>query len=116
MALTKEQILAAADRREALVQVAEWGGDVLLREMSAAERVAFELAIGNDERRLRTLLVIWCAVDAETGERLFEVGDAPALEKKSWRSIKRLSDAALTLNAQDEAAGERLRENFTVSR
>ena len=42
MVLSKEQILQADDLKTETVEVPEWGGDVLLRELRGRERDAFE--------------------------------------------------------------------------
>jgi len=114
--LNRAQILEADDRREEVVEVPQWGGAVLVRELSAGERIAFELAAGNDERKIRTLLVVFCVVDAESKQRLFGMEDLEALAGKSWRAIRKLSDVALRLSALDDGALERAKENFTEAR
>ena len=45
MTLTKDQILEANDLQSESVTVPEWGGDVLVRTMTGADRDAFEASM-----------------------------------------------------------------------
>jgi hypothetical protein len=105
-ALTKEAILAADDLGREKVTVKEWGGDVFVRAMTAAERDEWEAGLvsepdGGAKARLRNLrarLAVLCVVDA-AGNRLFGEGDADALGRKSAKALDRIFDVALRLNA-----------------
>lgn len=71
--LTKDQILAARNtRKTAIVDTPEWGGSVLIIELSGKERDAFEadmiqLGVNGQQkinlRNIRAKLVARCAVD-----------------------------------------------------
>lgn len=95
--LTKEQILASDDLKPVKVEVPEWGGEVFIRNMTAAERDHFESSViqGNKQnmKNLRSRLVVLCAVD-ESGKRIFNDSDADALGKKSAAAVDRLFTAA----------------------
>lgn len=112
--LTREAVLGALDLKRETVSVPEWGGDVIVQEMTAARRLEFERLITEDEKQLRELLVAFCAVD-EAGELLFTPLDVQKLSGKSFRAIKRVSDVALRLNRVGAAQEAELRENFTES-
>ena len=105
-ALTKAAILDADDLPRKRVDVPEWGGVVYVRSMTGAERDAFNAALidaGGDDGRvnfanLRAGLVALTVVD-ENGARLFEDGDAEALDGKSFAALDRVASAAQRLNA-----------------
>lgn len=105
MTLTREAILSANDLPTQLVHVPEWGGDVLIRSMTGAQRDEYEqqcLATrGADNainmRNLRARLVVFCAADAD-GNPIFGPGDVEALGAKSAAALDRLFDVAQRLN------------------
>lgn len=114
--LTKEQILGAADRKAITVHVPEWGGEVMLAEMSAKDRDNYEIALQTfDENgrakfnpeNLRAKLVAACLVN-----ELFEPIFTPEeLSKKNGKVIDRLFQAATDLNAISEDAIEDAAKN-----
>lgn len=114
--LTKEQILATSDRKTETVEVPEWGGAVLLAEMSSKERDDYEIALQTfDENgkarfnpdNLRAKLVAACLVD----EELNRIFTAEELSAKNGKIIDRLFQAATELNAIDENAIEDAAKN-----
>jgi hypothetical protein len=114
--LTKEQILAAADLPEEVVDVPEWGGKVLIRGMTGAERDAFEESVmvtrGNNRelnlRNFRAKLVARSIVDPVTKERMFSDNEIAELGKKSARALQRVFEAALRLNGMTAESVEEL--------
>ncbi len=114
--LTKEQILAVNDLPEEVVDVPEWGGKVLIRGLTGAERDAFEESITvtrgrNREinfRNFRAKLVARSIVDPVTKERLFSDDEITLLGKKSARALQRVFEAALRLNGFTEEAVDEL--------
>lgn len=104
--LTKTQILEAKDLRTQVVNVPEWGGDVLVRLLTAAEReeitsIWIQHANADDSTKstlTRDAMLLRCTVD-ESGNPLFDDSDLPALKKKCSVAIGRVIDAALTMNA-----------------
>ncbi len=101
--LSRDAILAADDRELEAVDVPEWGGEVLLRALSGADRDAFELeAFGSKQagegmRNVRAKLVSRCIVDQD-GNRLFEDADVEALGQKSAAALNRLFEKCRTMN------------------
>lgn len=98
--LTKEAILAANDLPTERVAVPEWGGDVLVRTMTGADRDAFEASlIGKSVRmdnvRARLVSLTLCN---EAGERMFDDAEIAALGKKSARALDRVFSVAQRLN------------------
>jgi hypothetical protein len=111
MTLTRDQILAAPDLKTEIVAVPEWGGEVIVRMMTAAERDDFEskLFIGEGDKRrvnqanFRARLCSICLVD-DSGDRLFKVEDVDALGRKSAAALERVFEAAQRLNGMGEKA------------
>ena len=106
MTLTKDQILEANDLQSESVTVPEWGGDVLVRTMTGADRDAFEssmittLADGTRKpnmANMRAKLVALTVVD-EAGNRVFEVSDVDRLALKSASALERVFNAAQRIN------------------
>lgn len=98
-ALQRDQILAVADLPLAAVEVPEWGGTVWVKPMTAAGRDAFESAVSDesgdiDRTNFRANLVVRCAVDPETGKRIFKDGDANALGEKNALPVNRVFEVA----------------------
>lgn len=117
MNLSKDQILEALDLKSVTVDVPEWGGSVLVRTMTGADRDAFEASMVTtnpdgsrtpDMRNLRAKLVALTLVD-DANNRLFEVSDIPRLAMKSSAALERVFEAAQRINglgakAEDDAA------------
>src|SRR6185503_6397195 len=107
MALTKEQILGAADAKSKTVNVPEWGGTVRVKVMTGTERDAWEAAILDAEgkvskRQFRAKLLVQTLVD-DAGKLLFTEADLNALSEKSGAAISRVYDVAAKLNALTKA-------------
>ena len=116
--LTREEILAAKDLREEIVDVPEWGGTVRIVTMTGAERDSFDALLAEkrvgdsvDIRGIRPYLVLLTA-HGENGERLFTEKDLPALEAKSGIVIERLAKAARKVNALTDAELEERKADF----
>jgi hypothetical protein len=125
----KEKILASDDLPFQDVPTSEWEKagvpTVRIRTMSAADRDTWEAAAliararaeGTDRlRNLRAELVARCAVDPETGERIFADEDVEALGKKSAKVLDRLFSVATDLNAVTDSDMKALEKNFAGGR
>jgi hypothetical protein len=115
--LTKDAILAASDLTTEVVECPEWGGSVVIRSMTGAQRDAYEqslmqknedgsLAVDTDAMKVK--LIVFAAVD-DAGNPLFTADDIHALSGKNAAVIERLATVATRLsglgrNAADEAA------------
>lgn len=103
--LTRDQILQCADIQTESVEVPEWGGAVLVKGLSGAERDSLEAAIVEVRGRKQRLhlentmarLVAMSVVD-ENGKRLFTNGDIEALGKKSSAALQRVCQVAQRLS------------------
>lgn len=107
--LNRDEIVAISDIKTEHVDVPEWGGTVALRELTGAERDAFEAQMVKvvDGRReadmanLRAKLVAACLVDGETGDRLFDDKTIHQLGNKSAAALDRLFRVAQRMNGMD---------------
>ena len=99
MALTRDDILGKVQLAVEQVQVPEWGGPVYIREMSGAERDAWEALVFGEEKakNIRATLAAVCLCD-ETGKRLFADEDAVKLGATSGSALQRVFDAAMRIN------------------
>ncbi|MCL6471077.1 MAG: hypothetical protein I4O48_22550 [Ralstonia sp.] len=119
MALTKDQIISAADLPNKTVSVPEWGGDVIVRTMTGAARDAYEasMVVLKDGQRvadltnMRAKLVAATLVD-DAGQLLFAgAEEVEALAKKSASVLERLFRVAQDLNGMGAASVEDAQKN-----
>lgn len=115
MALSRDAILGASDLKTEVVQVEEWGGEVIIATMTGAARDAWEQSLVGSGGKVNTAnvrarLVAACAVDEE-GNRLFSDDDAEALGKKSSAALDRCAKVAQKLNRLTEADLEDAKKN-----
>lgn len=111
--LNKQQILSAVDLKKETVEVPEWGGTVIVSQITAADRDRFEASIyvgeGATRRQntanLRARLCSLCLVD-EKGERLFTDEEAAELGKKNAAVLDKLFDIAQSLNGMNKTETE----------
>jgi hypothetical protein len=102
MALTKDQILQADDRPTQTVNVPEWGGEVIIKTMTGAERSRYDA--GNrrlqddsyvvDLENLPAKLLSRCLI-GDDGEPLFTVAE---LNQRSAKVLTRLFEVATKMN------------------
>jgi len=116
--LTRDAILAATDLPSETVDVPEWGGSVLVRGLTGAQRDQFEASVlvgkGRNRdvnlRNLRAKLVALSIV-GEDGTALFAEADLEALGQKSAVAIERVFDAARKLSGMTAGDVEELTKN-----
>ena len=119
MKLSRDAILNASDITTEEVTVPEWGGEVLVRTMTGAERDLYEKSVlvrnGKNHKvnleNARSKLVILTAVDAQ-GQRLFSNADMAALSKKNAAALDRLFDVAARLAGITEKDMEEIVEEL----
>ena len=112
--LTRETILGAQDLQRKTINVPEWGGEVIVTELSAARRLELEKDLPEESGKVWGVLVVFCCVD-EQGEPIFTLSDLPELEQKNGKILMRLGKAAMKLNRVGAGEVEALEENFTGS-
>jgi hypothetical protein len=110
--LKREEILKAEDLPTETVKIPEWGGDVLVRGLTGAEREKLEGQITKDseEDAIRARLVSMVCL-GEDGKPLFTEADVAALKDKSAVALSRVFAVAQRLSGLGMAAAEDLRKN-----
>ena len=116
--LTREQIVKCDDLEKEVVTIDVWGGDVILRTMTGAERDAYEDSLfetkGNNRKvnynNMRAKLVARCLID-ETGNRMFNDKEIAALGEKNSKALDKLYTVAARLNGIGPAEEEALVKN-----
>lgn len=116
--LTKEQILQASDKVTEEVPVPEWGGEVLVRNLTGKERDEYEASITLQTRQgvkvnlaqARSKLLVKTIV-GEDGERLFDDKDIQLLGDKSAQALQRVFDVATRLSGLSKEDVEELLGN-----
>jgi hypothetical protein len=100
--LTREQILARRNSRKPVrEEVPEWGGEVWIRVLSAADQV--KIAEAGGEAALGPARVLVAALVDEDGTRLFTDEDLPELMKEDFPVIMRLFQRAAKVNGLTSA-------------
>lgn len=115
MGLNRDAILGAEDRKIEPFDVPEWGGQVYLAPLMAADRDAFEQSVSIDGKNVnlknvRARLLCAAIVD-ENGERIFKEADAEVLGKKSGAVIGRIYERVQELNGLTKKDIEELEGN-----
>ena len=111
MILTKEQILQSSDIKTETVFVSEWGGDVKVKTLTAAEHSQL-IADGEGEANNTFMprLVSACVVD-EDNNRLFTAADLDALKEKSLAAILSIFKVARDINGLGDDEQEKAEKN-----
>ena len=103
--LSRDDVLQAEDFETREVEVPEWGGTLLVRELNADE--VEQIGLGQLDSRgerdvrkargIRVKVISWAAI-AEDGTRLFKRGDVEKLATKSSRAVQRVFDVIQELS------------------
>lgn len=113
--LTKTEILQAEDLKKEVVSIPEWGGDVIVRTLTAHERDNFEASLRDegDKINLDNIRARLCAITIcnESGERLFSNEDIIELGDKSAAALDRVFTVAQKLNAMTPEDIKELEKN-----
>lgn len=120
--LTRDAILGAADLPTEECDCPEWGGTVVVRGLTGAQRDEWEASTTivrgktavRDTANARAKLVALCAVDHETGEPLFTRQDVDALGKKSGAALGRVFAVAARLSGLTDEELEELEGNSSA--
>jgi hypothetical protein len=120
--LTRDAILAAASLKTEKVDVPEWGGTVLVRELRGRERDEWEASLAvqrgskmvPDVANMRAKLVARSVV-GEDLEPLFTQQDVAALGELSAAALERVFNVASRLSGLDtDAVEERAKNSGTA--
>jgi hypothetical protein len=109
--LTRDEIAGAQDLGLERVHMPEWGGDVLVRGMTGAERDTFLAGVIDGKggvilQNLTAKLITATLVD-ETGNRLFTEAEVQTLAGKSAAALTRIFGVASRLSgiSRDDVEG-----------
>lgn len=101
--LSRDEILSKTGLKKQTVSVPEWGGEVIVSEMTGAARDAWEQGLQSRDSKGRLVspranLVIATVVD-DKGERLFSDDDVEKVGNLSASSLTRICNVAQELNS-----------------
>lgn len=116
--LTKDDILSAQDLKTERVDVQEWGGTLIVSEMSGPAVVDFyaymfpaaEEGLVDIDSTFRAALVAFSVVD-EQGMPVFTKEDIPRLARKKASVLKRVFDVADRMNLVSVSARAEAEKN-----
>lgn len=117
--LTKGQINEVNDAVIEIMPVPEWGGEIYVRSITAAERGLIEQEAAKfketkgkgDFARTFTLRFAALSICDEKGVRLFSDDEISILAKKSAKVISRIAEAAQRLSGFTKKDMEELEKN-----
>lgn len=112
----RDKILEAEDIPSEKITVPEWGVDLMIKGMTAGERVTL-MQNAYDSRteqvnmsKVYPDVVVSCACDPDTGLPVFTDADKDVLMGKSSAAIEKIADVGLRLSGigkdQQDAAGK----------
>ena len=101
--LTKNAILSVDDFKYASVPCPEWGGDIRVRGLTAAEQAKIARMV-NDGRTddIAVVMTIMGCVN-EDGERIFDSSDKDALKARSYAVLDRIAKKIVELSGSGDA-------------
>ena len=110
----RDKILAATDIPNELITIPEWGVDILVKGMSAGERinlqkVSYDQATGQVMmEKMYPDIVVSCCHDPVSGDPIFTDADKDAILSKSSAAVEKIAEVGLRLSglgkdSQDEA-------------
>lgn len=112
----RETILAADDIPSEKVTIKEWGVDVLVRGMSAGDRItlmqnAYDQSTGQvNMAAVYPDVVVSCLIDPDTNQPVFTAEDKSLLMSKSSAAIEQIASVGLRLSGigqeEQDAAGK----------
>jgi len=95
--LTADSILAVEDLKPVPHNIPEWGGQVFIRQLSAAEGLELAELIGDKPKGSNAKVVLFCLCDA-SGKRLFHDHQMKAMQSKSMKVLNRTANECLKVN------------------
>ncbi len=100
----REQILKCDDLKTEVLDIPEWGCEVMVKELTAKQRQQiFNASKGAvDTEKLTAMYLLNCICDPLNGERIFEDADRDAVLGKSSRVTERIITRVLVLSGISE--------------
>jgi hypothetical protein len=110
----RDKIMAASDIPTETVTVPEWGVEVLVKGMSAGERIRLMQNAFDQQTQQVNMSIVYpdvlvaCTFDPETDDPVFTEQDKTAILSKSSAAVERVANVGLKLSGigkdeQDEA-------------
>ena len=100
--LSKKDILTAEDIQKELVQVPEWGGEVMVHGLTCGEKDKYEQSLVSESGKVdlkgATATLITLCVRDDKGCQIFSPADVMALTNKAARPMERISKVAQKLS------------------
>lgn len=99
--LSKKDILTAEDIQKELVQVPEWGGEVMVHGLTCGEKDQYEQSLVTDGKvdlKGATATLVALCVRDEKGCQIFSPLDVSSLVNKASRPMERISKVAQKLS------------------
>lgn len=110
--LTREDILAAVDLPEEIVDVPEWGGSVLLKGLNVEQALEMLEKITDPKTdKVNVEKATLYAFLVGVIEPKFTEADLPVLKQKSMAAVKRITDAFTQLSGLNTTAVQEARKN-----
>ena len=101
--LTKSAILSADDFKYATVSCPEWGGDIRVRGLTAAEQAKIARMVSDNRTDdIAVVMTIMGCVN-EDGERIFDSGDKDLLKARSYAVMDRIAKKIIELSGSGDA-------------
>ena len=117
--LSKDDILKCKVLEQEVVPVPEWGGEVTVREMTGAERDAWECAIHKDGVKnydnIRARLSAMSIVD-DDGNKVFTLANIKDLGELSGKALDRVFGVAKRLSGIGKKDIGLLKKNLKIAR
>lgn len=105
--MNRDEILAANHLKTETLDVPEFGGQVTIRELTAAKARELNSTLsGITDNGLLPILWVIASVINEDGTPAFTKDDVGLFDNKSQAGIRRISNAAIRLNGMDRDPDE----------
>ncbi len=105
----RQKILQADDLEERTINIPEWDVQVLVRAMTAEQRLSL---VGLKDAEFQYNIIMLCVLDPKTGQAIFKKEDLPQLALKASKPINDLTNIALDLSGLGEDALEEAEKNL----
>lgn len=122
MAMLGKEALKHSTLKREVVHIPEWGGDAIVRELSAREQAELTAArkqvIGGDvDAGMRVMAqVVACAWVDENGDRILTTQEEiDALLDQSVGVLSAISDVAMRLSGDSKGAAEEAKKNLKTT-
>ena len=110
--LSKQSVLSVEDFKYSVVPCPEWGGDMRVRGLTAAEQSIIQRRVNDNKTEDMAVIVSIMGCVDDNGERIFDNSDKDSLKGKSYAVLDRIAKRILELSGAGDADGiEATRKN-----